>query len=965
MSADSIQIVGARQHNLKNIDVTIPRDQLVVITGLSGSGKSSLAFNTLYAEGQRRYVESLSAYARQFIDRLEKPEVDFIEGLSPAIAIQQRSANPNPRSTVATTTEIHDYLRVLYAALGQPHDPSTGAPLHKTTPQEIVDIILHNPESTRVVILAPNVRMEEEDPSKIFADLLKQGFVRARVDGEIIDLEQPPAWSGDSAPVIDLVIDRITVRDDVRSRLFDSIETALRWTPPHVHFLLQSPDEKEWRLEKFTTTYSNPHTGFTMPALTPKHFSFNSHLGACPRCHGLGSEMVCDPALLVPDDSKSLDEGAVKSWWAQNKKLKAGQDRQIHALVRHYGIDRTIPFAELPDEFRQALFHGTGTTPIKSGWKTSGTTRSLAKPFEGLAAQCERLFETSESEFTKRNVTRFMNPVPCTRCQGKRLREEILAVTLGDKDPINIQEFTARSIEEAHAWLSRLKLKKTRETIVRPLREELLKRLGFLIEVGLGYLTLDRRTGTLSGGEAQRIRLATQIGSALAGVLYVLDEPTIGLHPTDNAKLIVTLKQLRDLGNSVVVVEHDEETIRAADLILDLGPGAGPHGGEIVAQGTAAQLEKNSDSPTGAFLAGKRAIAPPPQRIVPPKRRAGGSRKPEADLLETGWLTVLGAEENNLRKIAVSFPLGCLVCVTGVSGSGKSTLVDLILRRALFRHLHGSKETPGAHESIEGLGQIDKAIVIDQSPLGRSPRSNPVSYVGAFAPIRDLFSQLPAARARGYKSGRFSFNVAGGRCDTCQGAGSIRIDMHFLTDVYVTCEACNGTRYQREILDILYKGLHIADVLNLTVSEAAEFFRRVPAIAAKLDLLEETGLGYLKLGQSATTLSGGEAQRVKLASELSKKATGRTLYILDEPTTGLHFADVDTLLKVFYRLRDAGNSLIVIEHSIDVVKCADWVIDLGPGGGPDGGKVVAEGPPAAIAAAEDSATGRYLRGALA
>ncbi|MEM7143969.1 MAG: excinuclease ABC subunit UvrA [Verrucomicrobiota bacterium] len=951
---DSIQIRGARQHNLKNIDVDIPRNQLVVITGPSGSGKSSLAFDTLYAEGQRRYVESLSTYARQFVDQMDKPSVDSISGLSPAIAIEQRSSNPNPRSTVATMTEIYDYLRILYATAGLPHDPGSGTPLSRTTKQEMIDFLFTFPEGTRVQILAPNAVPSEKDASAALAKLQKEGFVRARIDGEIVDLESFSPPNKKKIPRIDLIVDRISLRADSKSRLFDSIETALNWSQPRVLFLTQEPDAKNWNEHPFTTTFSNPETGFTMPDLTPRHFSFNARAGACPACHGIGSEMQCDPNLLVPDPSKSLKEGAVKTWWASNKKLKAGHDRRLAALVAHFNADESAPFASLPAGFRDALFYGTGDTPIKTGWKTGPNTRSVEKPFEGLVNEAQRLYETSKSQFTKRNVARYMNALECEACHGQRLKPEILLVTLlgPKKQELGIHELTALSIAEIIPFIQGLKLPANRHEILAPVLEEISKRIAFLEKVGVGYLTLDRKAHTLSGGEAQRIRLATQIGSALSGVLYVLDEPSIGLHQSDNDKLLKTLENLRDLGNTVIVVEHDADTMRHADHLIDLGPGAGPLGGQIIAEGSPEKIAGDDKSLTGAFLSGKKNLSPPTSQNQP--------RAKDQNLFDSGQITIRGAKENNLQNIDVSIPLGSLVCVTGPSGSGKSTLIDSILRRELFQRLYSAKDTPGAHDEIAGLDQLDKAIVIDQSPIGRSPRSNPVTYVGAFSPIRDLLSQTQLARTRGYPPGRFSFNVAGGRCEACQGAGSIHLDMHFLEDAYVTCETCHGSRFQSETLDVTYRGKNVAAILDLTVNEATKFFKRIPKVHSKLTPLMDVGLGYLKLGQAATTLSGGEAQRIKLASELGKRATGKTVYLLDEPTTGLHFADIETLLEVLFRLRDSGNSIIVIEHNLDVIKCADWVIDLGPGGGPRGGKVVAQGSPISIAENSDSLTGQYL-----
>ncbi|MAS97063.1 MAG: excinuclease ABC subunit A [Verrucomicrobiales bacterium] len=920
-----IKIQGARQHNLKNLDLEIPRNAFVVITGVSGSGKSSLAFDTLYAEGQRRYVESLSAYARQFLDQLEKPDVDFIEGLTPAIAIEQRSSQPNPRSTIATATEIYDYLRILYAALGQPHDPETGTPLVRHTVKDIVDALTTFPERTRIILLAP-IKLEKGEKLKDVLERYRvQGFLRARLDGEIVEIED--VVESKKAKQMDIVIDRLVIREDIRSRLADSLEIAQKLSENHISALVQPPESDDYEQHDFTFQYTNPETGYSLPKLTPKHFSFNSHLGACPTCHGLGTRLVPDGELMVPDSDKSIRDGGIKTWWTGSKKRKGFHQRAIEDLAKTYSADLDTSIKDLPRDFKKALLYGNDD-------------------FEGLSNQALRLLETSKSEVTKRNVRRFMSPRPCNTCQGKRLKDDILSITLSHKDtPLSIESFTALSIADAFTWLDGVELSDLQATYANEVLTEVRKRLTFLNTVGLGYLSLNRQSGTLSGGESQRIRLATQLGAGLAGVLYVLDEPSIGLHQADNEKLIATLKNLRDLGNTVIVVEHDEDTMRAADHLLDLGPGAGSNGGELLSQGTPDQVIADPKSITGAYLSGRETIEIPSPETV------------NADTLK---LTVRGAKEHNLKGIDVTFPLGKFTCVTGLSGSGKSTLVDDILRRALFRHFYQSKDRPGEHDHIDGLDHLDKAIVIDQAPIGRSPRSNPATFIGVFGPIRDLFSQLPASRARGYEPGRFSFNVTGGRCETCQGDGLIKIDMHFLSDVYVTCESCNGRRYNRETLDVTYRGKSIADVLEMTVSEALTFFQKIPKISQHLRALDDVGLGYIHLGQSATTLSGGEAQRIKLAAELGKTATGRTVYILDEPTTGLHFADIATLLEVFYRLRDQGNTLIVIEHNLDVIKCADWIIDMGPGGGQAGGTVVAEGTPEQISTSKDSLTGQFL-----
>ncbi|MEO8439601.1 MAG: excinuclease ABC subunit UvrA [Spartobacteria bacterium] len=960
MPAKSIKISGARQHNLKNLHVEIPREKLVVITGLSGSGKSSLAFDTLYAEGQRRYVESLSAYARQFLDQMEKPDVDFIEGLSPAIAIEQRTSGTNPRSIIATTTEIYDYLRVLFSAVGQPHDPATGQPIFRQTAQQIVDQILTYPE-TRIILLAPLIRNESGEFRDVIEKTKREGFVRVRVDGEIIELGRPEPirLKKGERHTIEAVVDRLVVREGIRTRLADSVETALKWGQNRI-VVLRGGGEAGWEEVRYSTDYGNPDTNFSLGQLTPKHFSFNSHFGACPACHGLGTQLVCDPELMVTDRTKSLAEGAVVPWRRGTKRMQAYYRGLQTALVRHFDVADNIPFEDLPEKFKEALYFGTGDRPIEMSFGGNGRTATkTARPFEGLLPQLQRLYEETESEFTRSRIRAFMNRSPCAVCYGARLKPEILAVTIKDESgrELNIHQFCELTIEEAARFVRALELPAAQREIVSEVMQEISSRLAFLLEVGLDYLTLNRESGTLSGGEAQRIRLATQIGSGLAGVLYVLDEPSIGLHQRDNARLIGTLRRLRDLGNSVIVVEHDEETIRAADHILDLGPDAGPRGGEIVAEGTLEEVLKARNSPTAAYLSGRSKIAIPRHRTAP--RSINNQQSAISD--SEGWLTILGATENNLKNVDAAFPLGCLTCVTGVSGSGKSTLVDDILRRALFRHFYNSKDKPGEHRALRGLDQIDKAIIIDQSAIGRTPRSNPVTYTGAFTPIRELFSQLPAARIRGYSAGRFSFNVKGGRCENCQGDGLIKIEMHFLADAYAVCEVCQGKRYNRETLEITYKGKNIADVLEMTVDEASRFFRNVPTVADKLSALQDVGLGYLRLGQAGTTLSGGEAQRVKLASELAKKATGRTLYILDEPTTGLHFADIEKLLQVLMKLRDAGNTLVVIEHNLEMIKCADWVIDLGPEGGESGGRLLAAGTPEEIAQVSDSHTGRFLR----
>ncbi len=961
MPAQVIKISGARQHNLKNLHLEIPREKLVVITGLSGSGKSSLAFDTLYAEGQRRYVESLSAYARQFLDQMEKPNVDFIEGLSPAIAIEQRGAGTNPRSTIATTTEVYDYLRVLFSAIGQPYDPRTGQPLTRQTPQQIVDRILAYEPETRIFLLAPLVENQLGQFRDVIEKIRREGFVRVRIDGQIMELDrnEPIRLRKNERHTIEAVVDRLFVRDGIRVRLTDSVETALKWGGNRIVVLratsnierrTSNAEPEQWEQLRYSTDYGNTESGFTLGELTPKHFSFNSHLGACPACHGLGTQLVVDPELMISDPTKTLAEGAITPWRRGTKRMLAYYRHLQNALVKHFQVNEDVPFADLPNEFKTALYFGTNSQPIEIQLGANGENK-VAKPFEGLVPQMQRLYEQTQSEFTRNRIRAFMTREPCKVCGGARLKPEILAVTIKDQHgrELNIHQFSEQTVEGALRFIGALGLTAQQQAIVTDVVREIQSRLQFLVEVGLGYLTLNRESGTLSGGEAQRIRLATQIGSGLAGVLYILDEPSIGLHQRDNARLLGTLRRLRDLGNSVIIVEHDEETIRAADYIIDLGPGAGPRGGEIVAQGSLHDILRARNSLTGDYLSRRARIAIPKQRV-----------QPRSD----GWLTVVGATENNLKKIDVSFPLGCLTCVTGVSGSGKSTLVDDVLRRALFRYFYNSKDKPGAYKAIRGLDQIDKAVVIDQSAIGRTPRSNPVTYTGAFTPIRELLAQLPAARVRGYDAGRFSFNVKGGRCENCEGGGLIKIEMHFLPDVYVECEVCRGKRYNRETLEITYKGKNIADVLDLNVDEAARFFRSVPSISEKLNSLLDVGLGYLRLGQAGTTLSGGEAQRVKLATELAKKATGRTVYILDEPTTGLHFADIEKLLQVLMKLRNAGNTIIVIEHNLEMIKCADWIIDLGPEGGELGGNIVGAGPPQKVIDLPQSYTGRYLRAAL-
>jgi excinuclease ABC subunit A len=959
MAKEFIRIGGARQHNLKNLSLSIPRDKLVVLTGLSGSGKSSLAFDTIYAEGQRKYVESLSAYARQFLDQMEKPEVDFIEGLSPAIAIEQRVSGANPRSIIATTTEIYDYLRLLFAHVGQPHCPVSGQPISRQTTSDIVDKILALPPKTRIVLLAPVVVQQKGEFRDVIERLAREGFVRARVDGEPVELSNNVRVKLDPKQrhTIEAVVDRLVMDDKVRIRLSDSVETALKWGDGRLALLQQSGDTPAgnnlWAESLHSNRNFSPATGQSFDPPTPKHFSFNSPLGACPVCHGLGQKLVFDEHLIVPDPEKSLEKGAVLPWRRGAKRLLVHYKSLLRGVAQHYGQTMETPWKDLPEAFRQKLLHGAGTEEIPFSFFRAGKISQAQKTFEGIIPNLQRLYAESESEFTKNRLTGFMNPQPCDACGGRRLKPEILAVTLGG--PIrgraipghSIMDVCALSVEQADEFFAGLRLTEFQQKISAELIKEIRARLGFLKNVGLGYLTLDRESGTLSGGEAQRIRLATQIGAGLVGVLYILDEPSIGLHQRDNERLLASLEGLRDLGNSVLVVEHDADTIRRADYVLDLGPGAGVRGGELVAAGTVADIEANPRSLTGQYLKGDLKIAVPKTRVKPS--------------LASGWLEVVGASANNLKNIDARIPLGAFTVVTGVSGSGKSTLVDDILRRALFRKFYGSKEQPGPHRLLRGFESLDKVIVIDQAPIGRTPRSNPATYTGMFNQIRDLFAKLPAAKIRGYEAGRFSFNVKGGRCEKCQGDGLLKIEMHFLPPIYVTCEDCDGRRYNRETLEIHYKGMNIADVLDMTVDEAVAFFRAVPKIYEPCVTLAEVGLGYVRLGQSATTLSGGEAQRVKLAAELSRRATGHTLYILDEPTTGLHFHDVAKLLDVLFKLRDTGNTLLVIEHNLDVIKTADWVIDLGPEGGAGGGRIMAEGPPEKIARTPESYTGQYLR----
>jgi excinuclease ABC subunit A len=938
MSEKWITVTGAREHNLKNVDVRIPRNKLTVITGLSGSGKSSLAFDTLYAEGQRKYVESLSAYARQFLDQMQKPDVDTIEGLSPAISIEQRTAGSNPRSIVATVTEIHDYLRLLFPAVGNVHCPSCGKPIQQQSAENIVEQLLDIPAKTKVILLAPLVRGRKGKHEEVFESIRKQGFVRARVDGELCEIEAVPDLDKNKKHTLEAVVDRLVMDPAGRSRINDSVELALETGDGLLIAMIQNGDTWEDRLYSEKNACLDCNISFE--TLTPKHFSFNSPYGACQTCHGLGNMLTFDEELIVPNEELPLEE-AIHPWRRGGRRAIIYYKKLLSAVADNYGVSLSTPFNELPASFKKVLFYGSDE-PISYYMRR----RKIEKPFEGIIPNLQRRYTESDSDWTQDRLRAYMGTQQCTACRGARLRPESLACTVNGQ---NIQQLCALSIDRAQEFFQTLELSADQAHIARDILKEIRARLGFMIDVGLDYLTLDRESGTLSGGEAQRIRLATQIGSRLTGVLYVLDEPSIGLHQRDNDRLLATLKELRDLGNTVVVVEHDEQTIREADHVIDLGPGAGVHGGEIVFAGTPKQLLKAKNSLTAQYMRRETQIE------IPAKRTQAAN----------GFLEIKGASENNLKNVNVKIPLGLLTCVTGVSGSGKSTLTDDVLRRALFRHFHGSKERPGKHKALLGVEQIDKVIVIDQSPIGRTPRSNPVTYTGAFSIIRDLFAKLPASKVRGYAPGRFSFNVKGGRCEHCTGDGLLKIEMHFLPDVYVTCPQCNGRRYNRETLEVHYGGKSIADVLEMTISEACEFFDAIPGVERKLRTLKEVGLGYLRLGQSATTLSGGEAQRIKLSAELSKKATGKTLYILDEPTTGLHFADVHKLIEVLETLRDGGNTVLVIEHNLDVIKRADHLIDLGPEGGERGGKVVVAGTPEKVAKTPASHTGRYLAELLA
>ncbi len=938
---DKIIVKGARANNLKNIDVTIPRDKLVVMTGLSGSGKSSLAFDTIYAEGQRRYVESLSSYARMFLGQMDKPDVDYIEGLSPAISIDQKTTSKNPRSTVGTVTEIYDYLRLLWARVGTPHCPKCGKEIRQQTIDQIIDQVLSLPEGTRIQVMAPVIRGKKGEHAKIFEDAKRSGYVRARVDGNLYELDEEIKLEKNKKHTIEIVVDRLIIRPDIQQRLTDSVETASGLTGGLVVVNLL----REERDLTFSQNYACEDCGISIEELTPRMFSFNNPFGACPTCTGLGSQLKVDPELIVPDKSLSILEGAIQASGWNNIRGDGISRMYFDALAKKYHFSLTDPWETLPEDVRSIILYGTGGEKLELHYDQPRGKGVLYQPFEGICNNVERRYKETQSDASKRELEELMAECPCPACKGKRLKKESLAVTVGDKD---IDALTRMSVVDELQWVDRLELTHQQHLIADRILKEIKSRLGFLQSVGLGYLTLSRSAGTLSGGESQRIRLATQIGSSLVGVLYILDEPSIGLHQRDNDKLLATLQNLRDLGNTLLVVEHDEDTMRAADYLIDIGPGAGIHGGEVVAAGTPEEVMANPNSLTGQYLSGKKRIP------VPETRRPGNGKS----------LKVIGAAENNLRHIDVEFPLGTFTVVTGVSGSGKSSLVNEILFKKLGVELNRMKVHPGRCDRIEGIEYLDKVVDIDQSPIGRTPRSNPATYTGLFNDIRDLFASTQEAKSRGYGPGRFSFNVRGGRCEACSGDGVLKIEMHFLPDIFVPCEVCKGRRYNRETLEVRYKGKNIADVLEMTVDEAVEFFAPLPRIRNKLQTLCDVGLGYVKLGQPSTELSGGEAQRVKLATELSKIATGKTIYILDEPTTGLHTDDVRTLLEVLQRLVDSGNTVVVIEHNLDVIKCADHLIDLGPEGGDGGGTIVCTGTPEEVAACRSSFTGQYLKKVL-
>ncbi len=942
-----IAVRGAREHNLKNVDLVIPRDKLVVFTGLSGSGKSSLAFDTIYAEGQRRYVESLSAYARQFLEMMQKPDVDQIDGLSPAISIEQKTTSRNPRSTVGTVTEIYDYMRLLWARVGVPYSPATGLPIESQTVSQMVDRVLALPEKTRAYLLAPVIRGRKGEYRKELADFLKRGYQRARIDGQYHELAEAPALDKKLKHDIDIVIDRIVVRPDIGSRLAEGFEAALEMADGIA--ILEWADEKDEngqpRRMTFSSKFACPVSGFTISEIEPRLFSFNNPFGACPSCGGIGHEMRIDAGLIVPEETLSLKKGAIAPW-AKSSSPYYGQT--LEALAAHYGFSMTKPWKDLPDSVKLVLLYGSGQEPIRFAYSDGSRAYEVKKPFEGIITNLERRYKETESDWSREEIQRYMSETPCSDCHGHRLKPEALAVKIAGK---HIGEIARLSVRDAGLWYEALpgSLTPKQNEIAGRVLKEIRDRLRFLNDVGLDYLTLSRGSGSLSGGESQRIRLASQIGSGLTGVLYVLDEPSIGLHQRDNERLLGTLKRLRDLGNSVIVVEHDEDAIREADYVVDIGPGAGIHGGRIIAQGTPDQVMAHPKSLTGDYLTGRKQVPVPAKRRAPQKGR---------------MLRLFGARGNNLKQVDVDIPLGLFTCVTGVSGGGKSTLVIETLYKAVARRLNGAMDHPYPFDRIEGLELLDKVIDIDQSPIGRTPRSNPATYTGAFTPIREWFTNLPDAKARGYSAGRFSFNVKGGRCEACQGDGVVKIEMHFLPDVYVTCDVCKGKRYDRETLEVKFRDKSIADVLDMTVEEAAELFKSVPSIREKMETLARVGLGYVKVGQQATTLSGGEAQRVKLSKELSRRSTGRTLYILDEPTTGLHFHDVAKLLEVLHELVEQGNSVVVIEHNLEVIKTADWVIDMGPEGGDGGGRVVAQGTPEEIARNPESHTGRFLADVL-
>ena len=935
---ENIIVKGARANNLKNIDVTIPRDKLVVMTGVSGSGKSSLAFDTIYAEGQRRYVESLSSYARMFLGQMDKPDVDYIEGLSPAISIDQKTTSKNPRSTVGTVTEIYDYLRLLWARAGTPHCPNCGKEIRQQTIDQIIDQVLALPEGTRIQVMAPVIRGKKGEHAKVFEDAKRSGYVRARVDGSLYELDEEIKLEKNKKHSIEIIVDRLIIRPDIRQRLTDSVETAAKLSGGLVIVNLLR-EEKDL---SFSQNYACEDCGISMEELTPRMFSFNNPFGACPTCTGLGNQLKADPALIVQDGEKSILDGAIQASGWNNIRGDGISRMYFDALSKKYKFSLTEPWDRLSDEAKNIILYGTKGETLELHYDQPRGKGVLKQAFEGICNNIERRYKETQSDASRKELEELMSECPCPDCQGRRLRKESLAVTVGEK---NIYEFTTLSVEDALIWMDGLTLTEQQMLIADRILKEIRSRLGFLKSVGLGYLTLSRSAGTLSGGESQRIRLATQIGSSLMGVLYILDEPSIGLHQRDNDKLLATLKNLRDLGNSLIVVEHDEDTMRAADYLIDIGPGAGVHGGQVVAAGTPAEVMANPDSLTGQYLSGKKKIE------VPTVRRPGNGKV----------LKVIGAAENNLRHIDVEFPLGTFTVVTGVSGSGKSSLVNEVLFKRLGAELMRMKVRPGKCDRIEGIEQLDKVVNIDQSPIGRTPRSNPATYTGLFNDIRDLFASTQEAKSRGYGQGRFSFNVRGGRCEACSGDGLLKIEMHFLPDIFVPCEVCKGKRYNRETLEVRYKGKNIADVLDMTVDEALDFFSALPKLKKRLQTLQDVGLGYVKLGQPSTELSGGEAQRVKLATELSKQATGKTIYILDEPTTGLHSDDVRKLLEVLQRLVDAGNTVVVIEHNLDVIKCADHLIDLGPEGGDGGGTIVVTGTPEEVAACPASFTGQYLK----